>query len=79
MENQQISLVNGANGHLGNNLVRLLISKGIRVRASVRNNSNKRSFDGLDCEVVQSDITNKQSLVRALQGVEYILCSRRRV
>jgi dihydroflavonol-4-reductase len=69
MENQQLSLVNGANGHLGNNLVRLLISKGVRVRASVRNNSNKRSFDGLDCEVVQSDITDKQSLVRALQGV----------
>ncbi|MCQ6961189.1 NAD-dependent epimerase/dehydratase family protein [Mucilaginibacter aquariorum] len=70
MENQQLSLVNGANGHLGNNLVRLLISKGIRVRASVRNISNKKPFEGLDCEVVQSDITDKQSLVRALQGVE---------
>lgn len=70
MENQQLSLVNGANGHLGNNLVRLLISKGIRVRASVRNINNKKSFEGLDCEVVQSDITDKQSLVRALQGVD---------
>jgi len=70
MENQQLSLVNGANGHLGNNLVRLLISKGIRVRASVRNINNKKPFEGLDCEVVQSDITDKQSLVRALQGVE---------
>lgn len=70
MENQQLSLVNGANGHLGNNLVRLLISKGIRVRASVRNISNKKPFEGLDCEVVQSDITDKQSLVRALQGVD---------
>ena len=69
MENQQLSFVNGANGHLGNNLVRLLISKGIRVRASVRNISNKKAFEGLDCEVVQSDITDKQSLVRALQGV----------
>ncbi|HSU50525.1 MAG TPA: NAD-dependent epimerase/dehydratase family protein [Segetibacter sp.] len=70
MENQQLSLVNGANGHLGNNLVRLLISKGIRVRASVRDINNKKPFEGLDCEVVQSDITDKQSLVRALQGVE---------
>jgi dihydroflavonol-4-reductase len=70
MANQQLSFVNGANGHLGNNLVRLLISKGIRVRAAVRNISNKEPFIGLDCEVVQSDITDKQSLVMALQGVE---------
>ncbi|WDF79738.1 NAD-dependent epimerase/dehydratase family protein [Mucilaginibacter sp. KACC 22773] len=70
MENQQLSLVNGANGHLGNNLVRLLISKGIAVRASVRNINDKKTFEGLDCEVVQSDITDKQSLVRALQGVD---------
>ncbi|WP_183558700.1 NAD-dependent epimerase/dehydratase family protein [Mucilaginibacter sp. SP1R1] len=70
MANQQLSLVNGANGHLGNNLVRLLIGKGIRVRATVRNIHNKEPFKGLDCEVVQSDITDKQSLVRALQGVE---------
>ncbi|GHM99655.1 NAD-dependent dehydratase [Cytophagales bacterium WSM2-2] len=63
-------LVTGANGHLGNNLVRLLISKGIPVRASVRNINNKEPFTGLDCEVVQSDITNKQSLVNALRDVE---------
>ncbi|SDT60269.1 dihydroflavonol-4-reductase [Mucilaginibacter mallensis] len=70
MANQQLSLVNGANGHLGNNLVRLLISKGILVRAAVRNIGNKEPFAGLDCEVVQSDITDKQSLIKALQGVE---------
>ncbi|SHM79827.1 NAD-dependent epimerase/dehydratase family protein [Mucilaginibacter sp. OK098] len=70
MANQQLSFVNGANGHLGNNLVRLLISKGIRVRAAVRNINNKEPFMGLDCEVVQSDITDKKSLVKALQGVE---------
>jgi dihydroflavonol-4-reductase len=70
MANQQLSLVNGANGHLGNNLVRLLVSKGIPVRAAVRNISNREPFIGLDCEVVQSDITDKQSLIKALQGVE---------
>jgi dihydroflavonol-4-reductase len=70
MENQKLSLVNGANGHLGNNLVRHLLSKDIPVRAAVRNIGNKAPFAGLDCEVVQADITDKQSLVRALQGVE---------
>ncbi|MBF2709478.1 NAD-dependent epimerase/dehydratase family protein [Flavobacterium soyangense] len=70
MTQKNLVLVTGANGHLGNNLVRLLIKKGIPVRASVRNISNKEPFVGLDCEVVQSDITDKQSLIRALQGVE---------
>lgn len=70
MANQKLALVNGANGHLGNNLVRFLIGEGIPVRAAVRNINNKEHFTGLNCEVVQSDITDKQSLIKALQGVE---------
>ena len=70
MEYKNLALVSGANGHLGNNLVRLLIQEGIPVRASVRNINDKEPFIGLDCQVVQSDITDKQSLVKALQGVE---------
>lgn len=70
MVQKKLSLVTGANGHLGNNLVRLLIEKGIPVRASVRNIQNKEPFVGLNCEVVQADITDKQSLVNALQGVD---------
>ncbi|SFF59683.1 NAD-dependent epimerase/dehydratase family protein [Thermoflexibacter ruber] len=70
MAQHNLALVTGANGHLGNNLVRLLIEKGIPVRASVRNIKNKEPFIGLDCEVVQADITDKNSLLRALQGVE---------
>lgn len=70
MTKNGLALVSGANGHLGNNLVRLLIKKGIAVRATVRNIKNKEPFAGLDCEVVQADITDKASFVRALQGVE---------
>ncbi|MDF7819808.1 NAD-dependent epimerase/dehydratase family protein [Runella sp. MFBS21] len=70
MAHQNLALVTGANGHLGNNLVRLLIEKGVPVRASVRNLKNREPFVGLDCEVVQADITDKQSLKKALQGVE---------
>nr|WP_233174416.1 NAD-dependent epimerase/dehydratase family protein [Elizabethkingia sp. ASV34] len=70
MSNHNLALVSGANGHLGNNLVRLLLKKGIPVRASVRNTKNKEPFKGLNCEVVQADITDKASFVKALQGVE---------
>ncbi len=69
MTQKNLALVSGANGHLGNNLVRLLLSKGIPVRASVRNLKNRTPFDGLDCEVVQADITDKASFVKALRGV----------
>jgi dihydroflavonol-4-reductase len=70
MAQKHLALVSGANGHLGNNLVRLLIKKGIPVRATVRNINNKTPFHGLDCEVVQADITDKASFTKALQGVE---------
>jgi len=65
----EISLVTGANGHLGSNLVRFLLSKGITVKASVRNTSNKVPFAGLNCELVQADLMDKNSLIEAFKGV----------
>jgi dihydroflavonol-4-reductase len=65
----QLSLVTGANGHLGNNLVRALVNRGDRVRASVRNASNRAPFDGVDCEIVEADLLDANSLLRALEGV----------
>lgn len=70
MTNKSLVLVSGANGHLGNNLVRFLIKKGFRVRATVRNMEHAVCFKDLDCEVVQADITDKASFLTALQGVE---------
>ncbi|HCA07466.1 NAD-dependent epimerase/dehydratase family protein [Chryseobacterium sp.] len=70
MIKNNLALVSGANGHLGNNVVRLLLKKGIPVRAAVRNTNNTKPFEGLNCEIVQADITDKASFVRALQGVE---------
>ena len=65
----EISLVTGANGHLGNNLVRLLLSENKKVRATVRNINNQEPFKELDCEVVQADITDRESLKKAFKGV----------
>lgn len=70
MTKNNLSLVSGANGHLGNNLVRYLLKQGIPVRATVRNIHNTKPFEGLNCEVLQADITDKASFVKALQGVE---------
>jgi dihydroflavonol-4-reductase len=70
MTKNHVSLVSGANGHLGNNLVRFLLKQGIPVRAAVRNINNRKPFEGLNFELVQADITDKASFVKALQGVE---------
>ena len=66
---KEISLVTGGNGHLGNNLVRQLLSENQKVRTTVRNINNLEPFEGLDCEVVQADITDRASLSKAFQGV----------
>ncbi len=65
----EISLVTGANGHLGNNLVRLLLSENQKVRATLRNMNNQESLEGLDCDVIQADITNRESLKKAFKGI----------
>ncbi|MNK03507.1 3 beta-hydroxysteroid dehydrogenase/Delta 5--_4-isomerase [compost metagenome] len=70
MTHKNLALVSGANGHLGNNLVRLLLKKGIPVRASVRNVKNAACLKDLGCEVVQADITDSASFKRALQGID---------
>ena len=66
----QLNLVTGANGHLGNNLVRVLLERGETVRASVRNPDNREPFVGLDCEIVQADLMDKPSLLKAMEGVD---------
>lgn len=66
---KEISLVTGGNGHLANNLIRLLLAKGVRVRTTVRDINNKKPFEGLNCEIVEADITDRKSLKKAFEGV----------
>jgi len=64
------NLVTGANGHLGNNLVLAQLENGERVCASIRNPKDTVPFGGLDCEIVQADLMDKDTLLRALDGVD---------
>ncbi len=66
--------VNGATGHIGNNLVRALVSQGKKVRASVRNRDCIGSLREIGCEIVCSDFSDLQSLRKALQGVDILFC-----
>jgi nucleoside-diphosphate-sugar epimerase len=63
-----VTLVTGATGHLGANLVRRLILDGNRVRVLLRPQHDARAVDGLDVERAYGDIRDPASLDEALQG-----------
>ncbi len=66
-------LVTGAAGFLGGHLVDMLLERGDDVRAMVRpaeNASHLRMLDGV--EVVQGDLTDRESLKRAVEGVQRV-------
>ena len=66
----QRALVTGANGFIGAHVVRAALDAGTEVRALVRPNSDQRNLDGLPIELVHGDLTDSQSLVSALDGID---------
>ncbi|WP_082143260.1 NAD-dependent epimerase/dehydratase family protein [Pseudomonas fildesensis] len=67
-----LCLVTGANGHLGNTLVRELLKQGHTVRAGVRNIHNRAPFTGLGCEWVYAELRDEPAMLKALEGVEVL-------
>ena len=62
------TLVTGANGHIGNNICRLLAARGERVRAMMRRTADPAPLAGLDVEIVRGDIMDPASTARAVEG-----------
>lgn len=67
-------LVTGATGLLGNNVVRLLLERGERVRVLARR-PHDRALAGLPLEIVPGDITDSASLRPAMQGIDVVVHS----
>ncbi|MGJ8669849.1 MAG: NAD-dependent epimerase/dehydratase family protein, partial [Oceanococcus sp.] len=65
-------LVTGANGHLGNHLVRSLITKGYEVRAGVRGLSDEKPFTGIRCERVYAEMRDAKAMQKAMSGIDLL-------
>ena len=66
------TLLTGATGFVGAAVLRCLIAAGHNVRALVRPNGDRRNLSGVDCEIVTGDLTDLESLTRAVRGCEAV-------
>lgn len=66
-------VVTGANGHVGYNLTQLLLERGYRVRATVRDAgdaSKTKALRDLGAEVVSADLMKPETLTPAMEGMD---------
>ncbi|HEX3869843.1 MAG TPA: NAD-dependent epimerase/dehydratase family protein [Pirellulales bacterium] len=66
-------LVTGATGLLGNNVVRLLLDRGVAVRVLERSTSSPRPLKGLKVEKAVGDVREPDSLRVACRGVDTVI------
>jgi dihydroflavonol-4-reductase len=67
-----LTLVTGANGHIGSRIVKQLLEKGRKVRAMVRKSSDLSGLKGLDVELVYGDVLDAAAWDGALGGVQRV-------
>lgn len=64
-------VVTGATGHVGANVCRELLGRGVGVRAVC--GENRRPLEGLDVELVSADVLDRDSLERAFRGGDAVI------
>lgn len=69
------TLVTGATGLLGNNIVRDLLAQGEQVRVLTRELRTTRPLDGLAVERFQGDVRESGAVEKAIRGVDTVIHS----
>lgn len=67
-----ITLVTGATGHLGANLVRRLLQEGGQVRVMLRKQRDNGALTGLDVERVYADLRDSNAVSDAVRGCSHV-------
>jgi dihydroflavonol-4-reductase len=65
-----LTVVTGASGHIGANLIRELLAKGRRVRAL--QHVNRQAMESLKAEIVPGDVCHPASLHEAFKGADVV-------
>jgi dihydroflavonol-4-reductase len=72
-----LTLVTGATGLVGNNVVRLLVEQGEKVRVLVRSSTagsaNARALEGLPVEICLGDVCQPDTVRQACRGVQRVV------
>ncbi len=65
--------ITGINGFIGSNIARKLIDQGHEVTGIVRKTSDQRFLKDLDVKLFYGDITDRESLVEPMKGVDVVI------
>lgn len=63
-------LVTGGTGFIGNHVTRMCLEQGDEVRVMVMRGEDRSPLDGLDVEIVEGNLLDQDSLIKAVNGVE---------
>jgi dihydroflavonol-4-reductase len=65
-------LVTGATGFLGSHVAHRIAARGDDVRVLVRTTSDRSRLDGIDLDIAEGDVTDQDSVERAVHGVDQV-------
>jgi dihydroflavonol-4-reductase len=70
--NMSMNFVTGGTGFVGSHVVEKLLSRGEKVRALARPQSDLKNLNGFNVELVRGDLRNPSSFSKALKGCEVL-------
>lgn len=68
-----VTLVTGATGLVGNNVVRRLLGQGVAVRVLARENIDPRPLAGLEVEIARGDVRDAAAVRQAVRGADCVI------